>query len=108
VLKAHVARVCFKYFRCFRGMFQVFQTDVAKIDQDVAYVAMVVHLRCKLLFPMFHLFFLDICCKCVCLDVICVTHMLQVFYLDVAYVLQWFSSVFAGVLDACFKCFICL
>ena len=38
--------------------------------------------------------------------------MLQVFYLNVAYVLQWFSSVFqvffATVSDACFKCFICL
>jgi hypothetical protein len=44
---------------------------------------------------------------------ICFTHMLQVFYLDVAYVLQWFSSYyfkcfFASVLYACFKCFICL
>jgi hypothetical protein len=29
-------------------------------------------------------------------------------YLDVAYVLQWFSSVFASVSDACFKCFISL
>ena len=38
--------------------------------------------------------------------------MLQVFYLDVVYVLQWVSSVFqvffASVSDACFKCFICL
>jgi hypothetical protein len=39
---------------------------------------------------------------------ICFTHMLQVFYLDVAYVLQWFSYVLASVSDACFKCFICL
>jgi hypothetical protein len=34
-----------------------------------------------------------------------------VFYLNVAYVLQWFqvfSDVFASVLNACFKCFICL
>ena len=38
--------------------------------------------------------------------------MLEVFYLDVAYVLQWlfkcFSGVFASVLDVCFNCFICL
>jgi len=41
------------------------------------------------------IYFLDVCCKCVYLDVAYVfTHMLQVFYLDVAYVLQWFSSVF--------------
>jgi hypothetical protein len=61
----------------------------------------------KLLFPMFHMFFRRIlqvlfgCC-------ICFTHMLQLFYLDVAYVLQWFSGVFASVSDTCFKCFICL
>ena len=35
---------------------------------------------------------------------ICFTHMLQVFYLDVVYVLQWFSSIFM-----CFcKCFTCM
>jgi hypothetical protein len=41
---------------------------------------------------------------------ICFTHMLQLFYLDVAYMLQWFSSVllFLSGLDTCFKCFICL
>jgi hypothetical protein len=36
--------------------------------------------------------------------------MMQVFYLDVAYVyngFKCFSDVFASVLDACFKCFIC-
>jgi hypothetical protein len=35
----------------------VFHVDVAKVDRDVAYVAMVVHVCCKLLFPMFLLFF---------------------------------------------------
>jgi hypothetical protein len=35
----------------------VFHKDVAKVDQDVAYVAMVVHICFKLLFLMFHLFF---------------------------------------------------
>jgi hypothetical protein len=38
--------------------------------------------------------------------------MLQVFYLDLTYVLQlfqvFFSGVFASVLDAYFKCLICL
>jgi hypothetical protein len=52
MLKAHVARVC---FRCFRGMLQVFHMDVAKRDRDVAYVAMVVHVCCKRPFQMFHL-----------------------------------------------------
>jgi hypothetical protein len=35
----------------------VFHTDVAKVDQDVSYVAKVVHIRCKLLFSMFYMFF---------------------------------------------------
>jgi hypothetical protein len=43
---------------------------------------------------------------------ICFTQMLQVFYLYVAYVLQWFAIVFhvvfVSVSDTCFKCFICL
>jgi hypothetical protein len=52
----------------------VFYTDVAKVDRDIAYVAIVVHVCCKLLFPMFHLFFLDVCCKCFYLDVPYVSH----------------------------------
>jgi hypothetical protein len=50
----HVASV---HFKCFRGMLQVFHTDVAKVDWDVAYVTMVVHVCCKRLSPIFHLFF---------------------------------------------------
>jgi hypothetical protein len=42
--------------------------DVAEVDRDVAYVAMVVHVCCTLLFPMFHPFFY-ICCKSAYLDV---------------------------------------
>jgi hypothetical protein len=38
-------------------MFQVFHAEVAKVDRDVAYVAIVEHVCCKLLFPMFHLCF---------------------------------------------------
>jgi hypothetical protein len=68
-------------------MLQVFQMDVVKVYRDVATI---VHVCCKFLFSMFHLFF-DVCCKCVYLDVAYVfVHMLQVFYLDVAYILQWF------------------
>jgi hypothetical protein len=55
-------------------------------------------------------FFPDVCCKCIYLDVAYVfTYMLQVFYLNVVYVLQWFQvflGVFASVSYACFKCFI--
>jgi hypothetical protein len=75
----------FQIFQMFlENMLQVFHTDVTKVDYGVAYVAIVVHVYCKNLSPMFHL--------------------LQVFYQDVAYVLQWFASVS----DTCFKCFICL
>jgi hypothetical protein len=62
--------------------------DIAKVDRDIAYVAMIVHIYCKLMFSMLY-FFPDVCCKCVYLDVAYV-FILQVFYLDVAYVLQWF------------------
>jgi hypothetical protein len=58
-------------------MLQVFRIDVAKVDQKVTYVAMVVH----------------VCCKCLSRCCICFTHMLQIFYLDVAYVCN------------CFRCF---
>jgi hypothetical protein len=36
---------------------QGYVADVAKVDQDVAYIAMVVHVCCKCLLPMFHLCF---------------------------------------------------
>jgi hypothetical protein len=36
---------------------------------------------------------------------ICFTHMLQVFYPDVAYVCNRFSCVFVCVIGACFECF---
>jgi hypothetical protein len=68
-------------------MLQVFHTDVVKLDRDVAYVAMAIQVCCKRLFQMFHLFFRRMlqvflfgCC-------ICFTHTLQVFYLDITYVL---------------------
>jgi hypothetical protein len=56
VLKVYVANVCFRCFRCFRGMLQEFHIDVAKVYQDVAYVASVLKVCCKHLFKMFHLF----------------------------------------------------
>ena len=66
-------------------MLQVFHVDVAKVDQDVAYVAMAIHVCCKSLIQTFQLFqiyvsrVLSRCC-------ICFTLMLQVFHPDVAYV----------------------
>jgi hypothetical protein len=79
-------------------MLQVFYAGVAKVDWDVA---MVIHICCKLLFLMFHLFFPDICCKCVYLNVAYVSHicckcfiwMLCMFYNGV----QMFLCVFASI-----------
>ena len=86
----------------------LFYTDVAKVDRDVAYVAMVVHVCCKGLLLMFLSVFSDICYQ-VCLSrcCICFTHILHVLYLDVAYVckdFQMFSGVFSSVSEACCKC----
>jgi hypothetical protein len=66
---------------CFIGTLQLFHADVAKVDQDVAYVAMVVHVCCKGLSPMFHL---------------CFIWMLQVYYLDIAYVFAIIFKCFPG------------
>jgi phosphoenolpyruvate carboxylase len=44
------AYACFKYFS---GMLQVFHMDVAKVDRDIAYVKVIVHVCCKRLFLMF-------------------------------------------------------
>jgi hypothetical protein len=62
-------------------MSQLFYADVAKVDGDVAYVVMVVHVCCKGLFPKFHMCFQ--------------MYVENVFYLNVAYV----SHI-------CCKCFI--
>jgi hypothetical protein len=71
-----------------RGMLQVFQMNVTKVDQNVAYVAMVVYICCKGMLPLFHLFFPNACCNCVYyLDVACVLYECCIW-------LQWFSSVF--------------
>jgi hypothetical protein len=86
------------------AVFEVFHTDVAKLDRDIAYVAIIVHLCCKCLFPVFYLFF---------------RHMLHMFhtyvssilsgrYVMFAIVLKCFSGVFASVSETCFKCFIYL
>ena len=80
----HVAIVCFKCLRCFRGMLQVFHVDVAKVDRDVA---MVVYVYCKLLFPMFHLFFQ--------------TYIASVFI----WMLHMFHTYVGSVLSGCCICF---
>jgi hypothetical protein len=59
-LYMHVLSVCFKYFR---HMLQVFHINVAKVDLNVVYVAMVIHTCFKRIFQMFCLF-LELYYKC--------------------------------------------
>jgi hypothetical protein len=69
-------------------MLQEFHTDVAEVDQDDAFVVMVLHVYCKLLFLMFPLFF----------------------HTYVASVLIWMLHMFhtyvVSVLSGCCVCFI--
>jgi hypothetical protein len=100
-VKTHVASVYFKCFRYFRGMLQVFQMDRYYKNRSGCCICY------KLLFSMFHLF--SRCMLQVCSSGCYTSHMLQVLYLDVAYVcngFKSFSSVFACVSYTCFKCFI--
>jgi hypothetical protein len=75
----------------FVGMFQVFHADVTKVDRDIAYVAMIVHVCCKCRFVMFHLSFQmyvasvfiwmcvyvsHICCK----YFVCMLHMFAIIF----------------------------
>jgi hypothetical protein len=46
-LKVRVANI---YFRCFRGILQVFRISVAKVDRDVVHVAMAIHVCFKYMF----------------------------------------------------------
>jgi hypothetical protein len=93
-----VENVCFMCFRCFIDMLQLFHADATKVDQDITYVVMVVHVCCKICFQCFTVLsdyvvtvFLSRCC-------ICFTHM---FHAYVASVLSGYCVCFAMV----FKCF---
>jgi hypothetical protein len=89
----HVGSLCFKCFSCFRYMFQVFHTDVAKVDRDASYVAIVVHVCCKRYSQCF-ICLSDICCKCVYLDVVYVSYICCKRFI-------WMLCMFVMV----FKCF---
>jgi hypothetical protein len=104
-----------------KHMFQVFSDvstyvasvhiDVAKVNRDDSYVAMVVDVCCKLLFSMFHMFFRCILQLCLSGYFIFFTHILRSVLSRCCVCLQWFQvflGVFACVSDSCFKCFICL
>jgi hypothetical protein len=88
-------------------VFQMFQRYVAivfvKVDRDVAYVAMVIHVCCKGLLTMFHLCFGTYIASvflCICFSF---THMIHVFYLDVVYVCKGFQVFFRCFFFKCFK-----
>jgi hypothetical protein len=80
----------------------VFQMDVAKVDRDIAYVVIVIHVCCKRLFKCFICVFG--CMLQMFLSGYCIyfTHMLQVFYMDVAYAYNGFQA-FSGVFCKCSK-----
>jgi hypothetical protein len=91
-------------------MLQVFHLDVAKVDCDVAHVAIAIDVCFKCMFQTFHLFFHTFIASISYGCCICFICMLQLFYLDVAYVcigFQEFSYAFASITDTCCKCFSC-
>jgi hypothetical protein len=110
-LKAHVANVCFKYFRCFIGMLQVFHMNVAKVDRDVVYVTSVSETCMLQAFVHSGSFVSDICCKRFDLDVVCVSpicckNMFQMFPLFHSYVaLSIFMLQVVSVLSGRCICF---
>jgi hypothetical protein len=105
----------------------VFYIDVAKVDRDVAHVAMPIHICFKCTFQMFHLYQVYVAsvsseyCKsrsgcCIYMHVAsvcfkcfrCFIRMLQVFRQYVAYVcndFQVFSRCFASFSNVRYKCF---
>jgi hypothetical protein len=48
--------------------------DIAKVDRDIAYVVIFVHVCCKASVPNILFVFSDVYCKCVYLDVAYVSH----------------------------------
>jgi hypothetical protein len=78
---------------------QVFDTDVVKVDWDVAYVVMVCTRMLQASVPNVSSVFSDVCCKCLSRCYICFTHMLKCFV--------WMLRMFAIVFKYFCKCFIC-
>jgi hypothetical protein len=72
-------------------MLQLFQMNVAKVYQNVAYVAVVVYVCCTSPFPMFHLCFWTYCCKCIYLDIVYVSHICCKCFI---WILRMFAMVF--------------
>ena len=100
-LESACCKRLFHVFQMFHMYVAIVSADVAKVDRDVAYIVMVAHVRCKLLFPMFNLCFLDVFCNCVYLDVayvsnICCMCFIRMLRID-AMVFKCVSGVFSSV-----------
>ena len=76
----------------------MFYMDIAKVDRNVAYVAMVVHVCCMLLFSMFNLFFQTYVANVF----IWILHMFQTY---VASVFIWMLRMFYNDFSCVFGCF---
>jgi hypothetical protein len=82
--------------------------QMLKVDRNVKWLYTYVESLCSYCFICFSRRMLQVCLFRCC---ICFTHMLHVYYMDVAYVFTMILAVFryfSSVLDAYFKCFICL
>jgi hypothetical protein len=91
----------------------VFHLDVAKVDRDVAYVAMVVHVCCKGLLLMFHMCF-RMYVTSVYLDGAYVSHKCCMCFIWVLFLfakifncLHVFFKCFRSIISMYFKCFSC-
>jgi hypothetical protein len=72
---------------------QVLHTDVVKVDQDVAHVAIAIHVCCKRLFEMFHPFQTRVA-RVLSGRCICFTQILHAFVLNVSFVSYAYYSEF--------------
>ena len=73
MLQAYISSVSEVYYKCFMWMLQMYIGMLHMLQWLYTYVANI-YSKC-------FIYFFDICCKCV-------PHMLHVFYVDVAYILQ--------------------
>jgi hypothetical protein len=87
----------------------VFYMDVAKVDRDVAHVATVIHVCCKRLFQIFHLFFQTyVASVFIWMLYMFHTYLASVFFSMLHIFCNGFFKCFYNVSYACFKYFICL
>jgi hypothetical protein len=105
VLKTRVANVCFRYFR------DMLHTDVAKVDQDVAYVAMVYTRMLQTFVPnvlsVFRMYVTRVFIWMLHMFYTYVASVLSGCYVYVAMVFKCFH-IFFQVFQTFFKCFIYL